>query len=128
MKKRFNVTGACNPNINYMVNIDNKLIQIKRMIDRGDYFTINRARQYGKTTTLGALERLLKKDYIVVHLDFQAISYVIFQSEATFSTVFAKELLRVLADDVRVQQNMIEQLSFFIEAKENNYYKNGIVI
>lgn len=120
MKKRFNVTGACNPNINYMVNIDNKLIQIKRMIDRGDYFTINRARQYGKTTTLGALERLLKKDYIVVHLDFQAISYVIFQSEATFSTVFAKELLRVLADDVRVQQNMIEQLSFFIEAKENN--------
>lgn len=55
MAKSFNVTGACNPELHYMVNIDDRLQIIKRMIDRGNYFTINRARQYGKTTTLGAL-------------------------------------------------------------------------
>lgn len=27
---------------------------MKRMVDEGEYFTINRARQYGKTTTIDA--------------------------------------------------------------------------
>ena len=63
MKKRFNVTGACNPKFHYMVNIDKKLIQIKNMIDRGEYFTINRSRQYGKSTTLGALRKFLKDKF-----------------------------------------------------------------
>ena len=29
------------------------------MVDYGEYFTINRARQYGKTTTLSLLKKLL---------------------------------------------------------------------
>ena len=54
MKKIFNTSADCKPALHYMVNIDNKLAEIKEMVDRGDYFTINRARQYGKTTTLKA--------------------------------------------------------------------------
>jgi len=34
--RRFNVTGLCNPDKHYMVDITNKLVQIKEMIDYGD--------------------------------------------------------------------------------------------
>lgn len=55
MNKTFNVTGLCLPSIHYMVDINNKLKAIKQLIDKGAYFTINKSRQYGKTTTLEAL-------------------------------------------------------------------------
>ena len=61
LKKRFNVTGLCYPNENYMVDIENRLREIKELVAEGKYFVINRARQYGKTTTLNALERYLKE-------------------------------------------------------------------
>lgn len=57
---------------NYMVDLTDRLRQIKVMVDRGDYFTINRARQYGKTTMLAALEHYLQEDYRVISLDFRA--------------------------------------------------------
>ena len=63
MAKIFNVNGDCKPNLHYMVNISERLRQIKNMVDEGQYFTINRARQYGKTTTLRALEEFLQKEY-----------------------------------------------------------------
>lgn len=61
MKKRFNSTGVCVSRKHYMVDISNKLQQISELIDNEFYFTINRPRQYGKTTTLGALKKLPKK-------------------------------------------------------------------
>ena len=60
MRKRFNVTGLCIPQKHYMVNLAQRLAQIKEMVDEGAYFTIHRARQYGKTTLLYALESYLK--------------------------------------------------------------------
>ena len=60
----------------------------------GQYFTINRARQYGKTTTIRALGRYLEKDYLVVSLDFQKeMSAAKFSDENTFSLAFAKAFL-----------------------------------
>lgn len=47
-----------------MVDIRRKLEEIKVMVDAGDYFAINRARQYGKTT-LRALSGYLREDYEV---------------------------------------------------------------
>lgn len=55
MTKIFNVNGACKPNIHYMVGLTSRLKEIKLMIDAGQYFSINKARQYGKTTTLRLL-------------------------------------------------------------------------
>ena len=60
MSKTFNVNGICYPNEHYMVNIDSKLAQIKQLVDEKKYFVINRARQYGKTTTLDVYKRQLK--------------------------------------------------------------------
>ena len=51
MPKIFNVSAACILDEHYMVNIDERLTAIKELVDSGKYFTINRARQYGKTTT-----------------------------------------------------------------------------
>jgi hypothetical protein len=34
-----------------MVDIKDKLDNIENIIDKGNYFVINRPRQYGKTTT-----------------------------------------------------------------------------
>lgn len=70
MKRYFNITGPCLPCEHYMVDLQSRLAVMKKMIDRGQYFTINRARQFGKTTILKALYQYLKKDYYVISLDF----------------------------------------------------------
>lgn len=59
MEKRFNTTGTCNSTKHYMVNLSDKLDIIEKMVDRGDYFVINRPRQYGKTTIISGLSKRL---------------------------------------------------------------------
>ena len=93
MGRIFNVSAACKPELHYMVNMDEQLKQIKAMVDQGLYFTINRARQYGKTTTLHALERLLQREYIVISLDFQMFSAADFETEKDFIENFCMEIL-----------------------------------
>ena len=95
MRKIFNVTADCKPNLHYMVDISSRLKRIRGYIDRGEYFTINRARQYGKTTTLRALKEYLKEDCYVISMDFQTqMSYAKFRDENTFSIAFAKAFVR----------------------------------
>lgn len=45
MRKRFNVTGLCVPRKHYMVNLADRLAQVKEMVEEGAYFTIHRARR-----------------------------------------------------------------------------------
>ena len=96
MTKTFNVSGACNPGRHYMVNLEPRLYEIKKMIDAGKYFTINRARQYGKTTMLRALADYLKEEYTVLSLDFQRLSALDFSSEEAFVRGLAREVRRKL--------------------------------
>lgn len=77
-----------------MINLDSRLAEIKKMIDKGQYFCINRGRQYGKTTTLKALQQYLSDSYIVLGMDFQFMSHSNFENEETFSRAFARELWR----------------------------------
>lgn len=76
-----------------MVDLTSRLQEIRKMIDDGEYFTINQARQYGKTTTLRALSNYLKDDYIVISMDFQRISDSKFKTENLFSVAFARDFL-----------------------------------
>ncbi len=94
MSRIFNVNGDCKPKLHYMVNITGRLEQIRRMVEQGQYFTINRARQYGKTTTLKALKKFLDKEYCVIRLDFQRLGYASFETEQRFVMAFSKELLK----------------------------------
>lgn len=98
MGRYFTTTGACNPKRHYMVDIQERLREIKRLVDRGEYFTINRARQYGKTTTLQALAGYLAEDYIVLSLDFQMIGNAKFETEHSFSKAFANHLRRTVTN------------------------------
>lgn len=95
-RRRYNTTGACDPKVHYMVDIQKRLAEIKKLVDAGEYFTINRARQYGKTTTLKALEEYLKEEYIVISLDFQMIGNAKFSTEHSFSKAFASYLQRIV--------------------------------
>ena len=46
MQRFFNTEGPCEPEFHYMVRLDDRLDQIKRLyIDMGKYFVINRGRQ-----------------------------------------------------------------------------------
>ena len=96
MKKYFNVNADCKQQMHYMVDLSERLEQMKAMIDAGKYFTINRARQFGKTTTLKALERFLENDYTVISLDFQMVSYADFEKEESFVKALSGEILDAL--------------------------------
>ena len=84
MEKHFNVTGVCIPQYHYMVDLSKKVEEIKKLVDLGEYFTINRARQYGKTTTLAALKRRLDTEYSVFLISFEGMEEEAFTSADTF--------------------------------------------
>ena len=104
--RRFNVTGVCVPGKHYMVDISGKLAKIKEMVDYGDYFTINRARQYGKTTTLSLLKKMLSNEYTVISISFEGLGDESFDSSTAFCRVFMESIQRALkftdvSDDYR---------------------------
>ena len=93
MKKRFNDIGTCIPSKHYMVDIKNHLAEIKKLVDYGEYFMINRPRQFGKTTTMALLEDVLIKDgYIVISISFEGIGDSPFQSSEEFCPFFLELL------------------------------------
>lgn len=111
MKRSFNVTGSCNPQRHYMINLDDRLRKIKEdYVDYGSYFVINRGRQYGKTTTLKALAQYLAEDYIVFSLDFQQMSTSTFVDDITFVKGLVNRLLTAL------KRMKIEDTEKFTEA------------
>ena len=93
MAKKFNTTGLCIPQYHYMVDISEKLKAIEKMIEAGYYFTINRSRQYGKTTTLEALRMSLKDKYVVLSVSFEGLGTASFCEEAVFVKAFLKYLM-----------------------------------
>ena len=94
MPKIFNIYGACYPRYHYMVYLESRLAEVREMVDSGLYFTINRARQYGKTTLIAALEAYLRKDYQVISLDFQGIKSAEYADGASFVHAISREIVR----------------------------------
>ena len=56
----------------WRVSIPHLIYAPRGLKENGQYFTIDRARQYGKTTTLYLLEQKLKDEYLVLSLSFEA--------------------------------------------------------
>lgn len=104
--KSFNTTGICFPQEHYMVSLGLRLQKVKELVDAGKYFSINRARQFGKTTTLRQLAKYLAADYLVISMDFQMqMSNASFQSEE----VFAQDFLRAFGDVLNRQDKDFAQ-------------------
>ena len=103
MRKEFNVTGSCNPQWHYMVDTAKRFESVENMIDKGKYFTINRARQYGKTTMLNQIRRRLSDKYLVVPLSFEGLGDEAFASAEAFVASFKRQMARQLASMTRDQ-------------------------
>ena len=90
--KEFNTTAICIPELHYMVDTTEKIRQIEKLIAHGDYFTINRARQYGKTTTISTLFRKLQHQYLMVRMSFEGVGDTFFKSDYLFVWNFIKKM------------------------------------
>ena len=129
MKKRFNITGTCNPNLHYMMDNSKKLEAIMELIEYGDYFTINRPRQYGKTTSLFLIKKELAKttDYLPIQLNFQGVDSYWLNSDNLFAQMFllhfTKDLkkrhpqLLNLVEGVKIErvEDLSDWISEFVE-------------
>ena len=114
MEKKFNVTGTCIPDKNYMVDISKKLKNINILIEEEEYFIINRPRQYGKTTTLYMLEKTLEKnqEYLTVSISFEGVGDLIFEEEQRFTKAF----LNMMGRSIFLNH---EELAGFIEEQKS---------
>jgi len=114
MEKEFNVTGSCNPAIHFMVDIGNKVDETLKLIEKGNYFTINRPRQFGKSTILETIERRLSpKNYLVLFVTFESMSETDFLNEKNFIKEFTRQLQRSF------KQNKHQHLLQFTEKHKN---------
>jgi AAA-like domain len=107
MKKRFNTTGTCRPAQHYMADVSVKLSQTLELVEQGEYFTINRPRQYGKTTMLRTLERVLEEagDNIVFSITFESVGDSFFENEKSLANGF----LSLLQRDAKRQSTELER-------------------
>lgn len=104
--KQFNTTAVCIPSKHYMVDISERIKEIKKLVDAGKYFTINRARQYGKTTTIAALTMVLKDQYVVISTSFEGIGDAGFEDEASFVKEFCRLLRREFRREFRIPEDV----------------------
>ena len=119
--KEFNTTAVCIPSKHYMIDISDRIKVIRQLVDDGKYITINRARQYGKTTTLMALRLDLTDDYIVLLLDFQRIDKESFRTGGTFSKALARIILDLHEfENLSIPDSILTELDRF-----NNSSKAG---
>jgi len=87
--REFNTTGICYPEDHYMVNIDSRIEEIEKAVAKGEYITINRGRQYGKTTTLYHLAEKLRENYVVFSISFESMGEAEFKDIESLSFAFA---------------------------------------
>ena len=83
-----------------MVDTSKKVQKVILLIDEGMYFTINRPRQYGKTTTLYMLERALKDRYLLISTSFEGLGEEAFENVSKLSG----ELLNQMVKSLKVEQ------------------------
>jgi hypothetical protein len=86
--RKFNVTGICVPDMHYMVDTSEKIDKIFELVEEKSYFTINRGRQFGKTTTIGKLRKRMPEDYLCISISFESFSSEMYADEAGFCQEF----------------------------------------
>ena len=139
-KKRFNTAGNCYPHIHYMMDSSAKIEKAMELIDYGDYFTINRPRQYGKTTLLFSIEQALKNSeaYLPILLTFENIDKDLNVTEAdlakSFIIKFTFDLLKIYPhlqeklEQISNQTNSMFELSYSITKIINLIDKKVILL
>jgi transposase len=111
MAKEFNITGLCHAHEHYMADVSDKLAKVRTLVDAGKYFIINRPRQYGKTTTLYTMTRMLEEtgQYTVFNISFEGTGDAIFQEEKLFVSSFFSLLTRRVKKNPKLVKWMKEK-------------------
>jgi hypothetical protein len=132
MAKRFNITGLCLPNEHYMADVSGKMKQVMEFVDNGEYFIINRPRQYGKTTTLATIANTLneKVDYVTFKLSFEGVGDSFFSNEKELAQGFlfimasyARYRIKDLTDWLKEKEKQVETLKDLSEVISELVYK-----
>ena len=94
MAKEFNTEVTCDPKLHFMVDTTNKMKVFERLIERKKYFTINRARQFGKSTSLKWIYTHLNGEYLVVSLSFEDTEDSDWENASTFYHFFCRYMVK----------------------------------
>ena len=114
--RRFNTTGICYSQLHYMVDITNRIDDIEKRVADGEYITINRGRQYGKTTTLYHLTKRMNKDYVVFSISFERMGETEFATENTLAYYFI--------DKLRLKLRTIPEVSDYVKSSITDITKS----
>jgi hypothetical protein len=117
MTKEFNITGTCIPELHYMADISEKLKPTLDLVERGKYFVISRPRQFGKTTILVGLHRILAKSeaYFPISISFEGIGKDQYANDLSFSKAF----LNLLKAEFFELGNL--ELTAWLESQVDNF-------
>ncbi len=121
MAKYFNTAVTCDPECHYMVDTTQKMKVFERLIDQKSYFTITRARQFGKSTSLNWIYNNLSERYLVVPASFEIFSENDWNDDASFCKYFCTKMVNPLSQisDCKsfwVEVSKTEKLNFDILA------------
>ena len=117
MRKKFNLTGWCNSKRHFMADISGKVAQVMEMVEDGDYFIINRSRQYGKTTMLKTIDKVLSKapEWLVFSISFEGISSEEYLEEGSFCDNFL-----LLLHSEMVEKEEMDLADFIMQTSKLN--------
>lgn len=119
MNRTFNIIGTCYPEEHYMVDMERRLKEIEKLVDDRKYFTINRARQYGKTTLLNLMVQHLSSKYLVFSVSFEGLGGSAFEKEASFCGMICKLLYDAIRyDEVPAIEDSVKNIIY--EAVRDN--------
>ena len=118
MQKKFNITGTCRPNQHYMADISHKYTSTMEYINTGEYFIINRPRQYGKTTMLYTIARTVRanSEYVAFNISFEGIGDAVFTDEKVFVPCF----IRLLQQQAGIHSHSLLSILKEVEKEVNN--------
>ena len=131
MGKQFNVTGTCIPKMHYMVDISKKLDKIIKLVENGEYFIINRPRQYGKTTSLYPLDKRLKdmEEYLSIKISFEAIDTESYSNAYSFLSSLMQQIKNYFrfSDNKRIYAYIKDQSSRITSLNEFSNFITDLV-
>ena len=113
MAKEFNTTVTCDPARHYMVDTTKKMKVFEKLIDGKKYFTITRARQFGKSTSLNWIYDNLSDRYLVVPISFETSDTANWLSTKTFYEYFCENMATIDCNNTSVNE-------YWAEAKKND--------
>jgi len=104
MAKEFNTTVTCDPARHYMVDTTKKMKVFEKLIDGKKYFSITRARQFGKSTSLNWIYDNLSDRYLVVPISFETSDTANWLSTKTFYEYFCENMATIDCNNTSVNE------------------------